>query len=270
MQREQSYTRLDDISRAFERSATLYYRYLVQMMKVYYTEEHYFKLVGEDGQFNYLVMKQDMIEDGIDVMVKAGSMQPINKAKQMENVSILAQQGLVDPLTIYEVLGGGDLPSPAKMLERFMLYKVDPIAYLGKTKDDDFSGEAFMDIQILIRGQMPKMRDEINPTYLKTMNEYMLTGQFESRPDMVKNMFIEHLKMASETAALQMAKFQTQAPTQEDMDSTNQAAVKQAEVEAQVMGGQPQTDVPAEADALSQKADQNMAKQDAKAKKETF
>jgi|GEM_PF-3324254 len=222
MQREQNYTRMDDIARAIERTATNYYRYLIQMMKVYYTEEHYFKAVGEDGKFDYLVMKQDAIEDGIDLKVGVGSMLPVNKQRQQEAMESLIQQGLIDPLSVYEVLSGGNLASPQKLLERFILFKTDPIAFMGKAKQDEFSREAFIDVQILNRGEMPLPRDEIGEEYLKFMNNYILTGSFEKQPDLVKQMYMEWMKIVQAQAQKQMEAFQTQAPTQEDMDKTNQ------------------------------------------------
>lgn len=237
MQREQNYTRMDDISRAIERSATFFYRYLVQMFKVYYTEEHYYKAVGEDGKFDYLVMKQDLIEDGIDLRVAAGTMLPINKQRQADAVESLVQMGLIDPLSVYEVLTGGNLPSPQKLLERYLLFKTDPIAFMGKVKEDEFSREAFVDIQILNRGEMPLPRDEIGDAYLKFMNNYMLTGDWEKQPDLVKQMYIEWLKICMAQAEKQLSALMTQAPTQEDMDVINQKALQQAQLENEMTGG---------------------------------
>jgi len=236
MQREQNYTRLDDISRAMERVATFYNRYLVQMMKVHYTEEHYFKAVGEDGKFDYLVMKQDSIEDGIDIKVGVGSMLPINKQRQADAVESLVQMGLIDPLSVYEVLAGGNLASPQKLLERYLLFKTDPIAFMGKVKEDEFSREAFMDIQILNRGEMPRPRDEIAPEYLGFMNQYMLGGDFEKQPDLVKQLYVEWMKVSSAQAQKQLQALMTQAPTEEDMQISNQKALEQAQLENEMMG----------------------------------
>lgn len=267
MQREQNYTRLDDISRAIERSASIYYRYLVQMMKVYYTEDHYYKAVGEDGKFDYLVMKQDLIEDGIDLKVTAGSMLPINKQRQADAVESLVQMGLIDPLSVYEVLTGGNLPSPQKLLERYLLFKTDPIAFMGKVKEDEFSREAFVDIQVLNRGEMPTPRDEINDSYLKFINNYMLTGDFEKQPDLVKQMYIAWMEVCSAQAQKQLQALMTQAPTEDDMAQVNQKALAQAQLENE-MGGdemQGQADkLGTDADAMAGKIDQQNQKAEQK------
>lgn len=258
LQRDQNYTRMDDISRAIERSATLYYRYLVQMMKVYFTEEHYYKTTGEDGQFDYHVMRSDLIEDGIDIRVEASSMQPINKERQMSAVQDLVQVGLIDPLSVYEVVSGGSLPNPRKMLERFLLYKTDPIAFMGKVKEDEFSRDAFMDIQVLNRGAAPKLRDEYKPEYLQFMNNYMLTGDFEKQPDMVKRLYMEYLQVVMMQVQKQTMAAMTQMPTEEEVAASNQKAVAQAQLEQQAGGVSPEAaqGVQGQADQLADKADQ--------------
>lgn len=244
MQRDQNYTRMDDIGRAIERAATQYNRYMVQMMKVYYTEDHYFRLTGEDGQFDYAVMRQDLIEDGMDVQVTTGSMQPINKDRQMNMTKDLIQLRMIDPLSVYEVAAGGTLPAPSKMLERFLLYSTDPIAFLGKTKQDDISREAFMDIQVLNRATMPKPRDEYTPEYIKYLNEYMLTGDFTGQPGIVKQMYSQHMQIVMQVAAQQLAALESQMPTQDDMAVANRKAVEQAQMEQQISGGGQQQQQP--------------------------
>lgn len=254
LQLQQNITRMDDIGRAVERAATKYYRYLVQMMKVYYTEEHYFKASGEDGQFDFIVMKGDLIEDGIDISVEAGSTMPIDRESQLKWTETLMGAGMIDPLTVYEIASGGNMPSPKKMLERYITFKTDPMAFAGKVKDDDFNRDAFMDIQILQGGQIPKQRDEYSPVYFNFFNNYMLSGDFAKQPEIVKSLFIEHIRLAQGTAQKQLQLMQTQMPTQEDMDAKNQKELAQAKLEGEMMQGQPQSNVPAQGKAVADKA----------------
>lgn len=234
MQFQQNATRMNDIARSIERMATRYYRYLVQMMKVYYTEEHYFKAAGEDGQFDFVVMKGDLIEDGIDIRVEAGSTMPIDRETQLKWSETLMGGGLIDPLSLYEVASGGSLPSPKKMLERFMLYKTDPLAFMGKVQDDDFDRQAFLDIQILNGGKMPEPRSEYNAVYFKFINNYMLSGDFEEQVPYVKELYLQHLQIAQMQAQKQLELMMTQMPTQEDMDAKNQKEMEQAQMGQQL------------------------------------
>jgi hypothetical protein len=238
-------TRMDEIARAVERQASGFCRYLVQMMKVYYTEDHYFKAVGEDGQFDFVVMRGDLIENGIDIRVAAGSMLPIDKTAQQKWVSDLVTAGLIDPLTVYEVMTGGNLPSPKKLLERWVMSRSDPLSYAGLAKAEDFSREALLDIQVLNGGKMPKQRDTYSAEYLKFMNSYMaLSGEFNKQPDLVKNMYIEHLSMVQESLAAQMQLMMSQMPTQEELDMQAQKTAEQAVVQQQMTGGQPDSEQP--------------------------
>lgn len=263
LQREQDYTRMDEIGRAIERMAAKYYRYLLQMMKVYYTEDHYFKAVGEDGQFDFLTINSDLIEDGIDVRVTAGSTQPINKASQQRWVSDLMTAGMIDPLTVYEVAAGGNLPSPRKMLERFMLYNSDPEQFMSNAKDDEFSRAAFMDIQILNREDVPKMRDEYTPAYFKFMNNYMASGDFDKQKPLVKQLYVEYLREAQTVAQRQLDMLSTQMPTQEELDAAAKKDMSNKGMADQIMPQQPQPPMPADnsSDPTKMKADKAIDKQ---------
>lgn len=234
MQREQDASRLEGLARGIERSATLYYRYLVQMMKVYYTEEHWFKVTGEDGQFDFVVLKSDLIEDGIEIDVEVGSTMPQDKSQQRQAVIQLAQMGMVDPLTLYETL---NIPNAKKTVERLMTYMTDPLKFMNDIQEESFSREALMDTKILNAGEAPKIRDEYPPAYFKFMNDYMLGGEFESQPELTKQLYIEYLAAARSIAQKQLKAMMTQMPTQQDIDMSNQQAIQQASAEQAMMGG---------------------------------
>lgn len=240
IQVQQDYTRMDDISRAVERMSVKYYRYLAQMMKVYYTEEHWFKATGEDGQYDFVMMKNDLIEDGVDITVESGSTMPMNKEAQQEFASNLARIGMIDPLTLYEVGGGAPLPSPKKMLERFMAFKTNPLEFAGMAAKDSFNRDAMMDIQILNSGAIPKPRDEITAEYLAFFNQYMLTGDYikavKEKPE-IQNNYMIHLMEAQRIAAIALARMETQMPTPQEMEASNQKAVDQAGQMRQIDGG---------------------------------
>lgn len=238
MQQGQDYTRMDDIARAVERQAAAYYRYLVQMMKVYYTEEHWMWAAGEDGQFDRVMMKSDLIEDGIDVSVETNSTLPPNKKDQLKFASDLAVPGLIDPLSLYEVGTGGTLPSPKKMMERLVKWKTDPNSFAADVESDDIDRKAFMDIQVLLRGEQPEERDEITPEYLKFFNHYVTSnGAFRKQPDKIKAEFAKWGNTIMETAKAQMQLMMTQLPSADDMAATNQKALEQKQLEDQMMGG---------------------------------
>lgn len=238
LQQGQDYTRMDDIARAVERQAAGYYRYLAQMIKVYYDEEHWAKVTGENGQFDFVMMKADLVEDGTDVSVEEGSTLPPNKAAQLGFASELAPLGLIDPLSLYEVGAGSPLPSPKKMMERLINWKMDPQAFLGDIKTDEIDRDALMDIQILLRGEMPKQRDEITPEYLAYFNKYVTTsGDFMRQPDVIKALFAQWGRQCQAIAQQSLDMARTQLPTGQEMDAQNQKALQQAQLEQQMTSG---------------------------------
>lgn len=238
MQQAQDYTRMDDIARAIERQAHKYYRGLAQMMKVHYTEEHWFWANGEDGQLDHVMMKNDMIQDGSDITVTAGSTLPPDKKSQMDFASVLAPLGMIDPLSLYEVGSGGMLPSPKKMMERLVKWKTDPLSFSNDLLTDEIDRGAVADIQILLRMQKPQPRGEISPEYLEFMNKYMTaSGEFMKQPDEVKANFADWMRECQATADRQMELMRTQLPSPQEMMAANQEAIKQKQVEDQLMGG---------------------------------
>jgi len=230
----QDSTRLDEAGRAIERFATKYYKYLVQMMKVYYTEDHFFQAVGENGQFDFVVMQADLIEDGVDIKVTAGSSLPINKANQQRTVSDLAQIGMIDPLSVFEVIHGGNLPKPITMLERLVMWQNAPDELLQKVREEDFDRNALIDIQILNRAAIPKKRDEYGDSYFTFFNKYMTSGAFMKLADQVKLMYTDHLKSCMMQAQEQLRAMEQQLPTPDEVDAANQKAAADAQMAAQI------------------------------------
>ena len=241
IQISQDYTRMDEISRAHMRAAVDYYKMLAQMMKVHYTEEHWKRLKGEDGQFDFIMMRSDLIEDGIDIEVEEGSNLPMNRGQQQEFIVNLMSAGMVDPLTIYEVGAGAPLPSPKRMLERYMAWQTDPLKYAGLTQPDDQDKNALMDIQILNRGEMPELRDEITADYIAFFNRYMISPDYrkavKDKPE-VQQLYFIHLQRAQELAQQYIDLMSTQMPEQQQVDQQVQQEAQQGQMMQQTPLGQ--------------------------------
>ena len=202
LQQQQDYTRQDGLSEAVEDAYLQCYEWTCQLMKVWYTEEKTITVRGEDGQFDYVMMQSDKIEDGIDISVVTGSAGPLNKERNQQAVDKWLEQGIIDPLTIYEVYATGQLPSPQRLLERFLKWKNDPQSYTAAMKKDEFDRNAQVDIEILLRGQVPKVRSELTPEYIDTIIEYMTSGPFLDLPPETKQMFTSFLRQTTEKASL--------------------------------------------------------------------
>lgn len=241
IQVNQDYTRIDEISRAILRAAIKFYKYLAQMMKVYYTEEHWFKVTGEDGQFDFIMMKNDLIEDGIDITVEEGSNMPMNKGQQSEFATTLAQMGMIDPLSLYEVGTGMPLPNPKKLLERLMLYQTDPMSFAGLAETEEVNRHAMADINILNTGELPKLRSEVTPEYLDFFTKYMLGVDYKNavkrKPEIV-DLYQAYLEQCQKIAQGQLEQAMTQMPTQEELDLQNQKELQNVQ-NAEAIQGDP-------------------------------
>jgi hypothetical protein len=196
----------DDIAGAVDQAMGMYYRYLAQMMKVYYTEDHWVQTKGPDGVYDFVVLNSDNIDTGVKISVQAGSTLPQDK-DQLRNAALeLAKLGpdRIDNLTLYEMLG---IPNAPETAERVQKSLTDPAAYMADIEKEEFSRNANIDIALLIDNKAPQERDEYDPGYLNYMNQYISTNKFTMRPMDAQQRITDFLKgvleIATRTANLQ-------------------------------------------------------------------
>ena len=212
--KEQSQMRQDVFVDAIDDFMHRYYRLVTQMMKVYYDEDHWYKINGKDGLFDSVVMKADKIEDGIDVRVTAGSATAVDKDRIQTTALTLAKLGMTDPLSLYEDLG---LPEANDRLSRLVQYKVDPTALLETVKNEEFDQQAFMNITVLNAGKMAEPEENISQEHVDFHRKYMITSEFLGLDDKIKQLHIDHVTLETEALRQLLLLEQTQMPTPQDM-----------------------------------------------------
>lgn len=191
MARNEAQGRQDLLVRAIDRSLDLYFNYLLQMMKVYYTEQHYTSILGEDGRYDFVAMSRDDIEDGIKVRIKAGSTLPMDKGR-MEQVALrLAEMGKISLLSLYEFL---DVPNPGKHVERVLKEQVDPITTIEDIRNDDQDANAVEDYQLIKAGQEAMPRDDVDAQHIRTHQKQLLSNDFQMWPTELQMAFQAHLQ----------------------------------------------------------------------------
>lgn len=208
--KQQSQIRQDIFVDAIDDWMHKYYRMLVQFMKVYYTEDHWYRISGKNGQFDSIVMKADKIEDGIDVRITAGSTVKVDKDRMQTVALTLAKLGLIDPISIYEDL---ELPNPADRIERLVQWKLDPTVLVENAKNDEFDQQAFIDITILNAGKKAKPQEIMSQEHLDYHRKYMISSEFISLPDKIKQLHVDHVTLETETLRQLLLLEQTQMPT---------------------------------------------------------
>lgn len=112
--------RIELIVRVMESAITELARGWTQMMRVLYTEEHSAKILGREGGFEYHTFSRDDIEDGVEVMVKSGSLLPVDKVTFRNEAIELWKINAIDPVTFFERL---NFPNPKESAERLVLWR---------------------------------------------------------------------------------------------------------------------------------------------------
>ena len=214
----QDINRQNRIVKAIEDAADRYYKYLLQMMKVFYTDDHWFMINGHNGQFDNVVLRGDIIKDGNDVRVKSGSSLPLDKESEKNLYMTLADKGLIDPLTLMEELGVQD---PKDKLERLVMWQLDPASLLSNVDKEKWDRDAFMDIQILNRDVVAPPAEEVTEEHLAYHNEYLKTGVFRNQKNSVKEKHINHIALEAEELRRTLLLEETQMPTTEEVEASN-------------------------------------------------
>ncbi len=91
------------------------FSWFVQLSKLFYTEPHYIRKLGISDTEIYQSLIATDIEDGIEVIIKPGSLTPSPKTQKKNEAMMLAQAGKLSLLDLYEIL---EYPSPEKMVQR--------------------------------------------------------------------------------------------------------------------------------------------------------
>lgn len=179
MARNEAQGRLDLLVRAIDRGLDFLFSYVLQMMKVHYTENHYASVLGEDGRYDYVVMNREKIEEGVKIRVKAGSTLPMNK-QRMEKVALeLAGLGKISLLSLYEFL---DVPNPGKHVERVLKEQIDPVATVEDIRNDEQDANAVEDYELIKNSKDAPPRDDVDPRHIRTHQQQLLSNDFQLWP----------------------------------------------------------------------------------------
>lgn len=97
----------------------------MQMIKTRYTQEHFRKILGKKGEWVFLQVHQDFVEDGQAVLIKASG---TDKLRTQNNALNLAKMGQIDPLSLYTDM---DLDDPEGRTAKMIAFKSDMPLYLS-------------------------------------------------------------------------------------------------------------------------------------------
>ena len=124
--RESNYTVMDDmVEETINKAAQWMAGWAMHMIKTRYTQEHFRKILGQKGEWVFLQVHQDFVEDGQSVMIKASG---TDKLRKQNNALNLSKMGQIDPLSLYQDM---DLDDPEGRTAKMITFKADMPLYLS-------------------------------------------------------------------------------------------------------------------------------------------
>lgn len=118
--RQQDYTRVDLVTRVLNRGVARLALGIVQLMKMFYTENHVVKIIGEEGAIEFIRLNKSNIDDYIEIIVKSGESLPMDKMSLRNEAVQLWQLGAIGPVTLFSRL---EFPNPEKAANELVAWK---------------------------------------------------------------------------------------------------------------------------------------------------
>jgi hypothetical protein len=176
MKKDQASGRQDLYVRAIDRFMNQYFNFLIQMMVVWYNEKHFFVYNGGDGEFDYLTISRDLIEDGIAVNVKSGTSLPFDKQRQEAIVlQLLKMDASISLLDAYKLL---HMQNPQQLYDNWAKQKTDPMALARDALDEMDEAKAFIAYAEFRGGKTPKDPEDPSKEFVLSLRKQMLSDEF--------------------------------------------------------------------------------------------
>lgn len=127
--READFTRSDDLVEDTINDAVEWMsQNALHFIKLRYTEDHFRKLSGARGTTTFVKLNRDLIEDGMEVTIKASG---TDKLKTQKTAMEMAGLQMIDPVNLFRDMG---LTDPEGRTEDLMMFTTDPASYMAKIK----------------------------------------------------------------------------------------------------------------------------------------
>lgn len=198
---------------SMENGAVKTYKLITQLYKVFAKEEHMRRYVGEEGQTTFINFSSDKIEDGVEIFVGAGSMQPQDKlSDRNEAVELAKIGGRIDPLSFAEKW---HVDKPREFATRLFYFLFMPDKYAEEVLKIGQSGgdqEAMSAIQRLSAGEnVPPPK---NPTkeYIAYFSQFIKSPAFKQVSPEGQQLIIEHIKATVASAKQGLSGQEPQGP----------------------------------------------------------
>lgn len=120
LSRQQDFTRIDLITRVLNRGVDETANWIVQLVKLFYTENHVVKMIGEQEAVEFVELNRTDVDDFIEIIVKSGADLPMDRVSLRTEAVQLWQLGALDPVTLFERLGFAE---PSEVAQKLLAWK---------------------------------------------------------------------------------------------------------------------------------------------------
>jgi hypothetical protein len=213
--REGDLTQSDDlVDIVVERVVYEQAAWAMQMAKLFYDEPHFLRTTGKDGQVLSAELTRKSFIEGIDVDVKANSVDAVTNRTDAQN---MASRKAIDPLSMFEDMEKSNPRERVKRLIAFLNGANDGYAsYLAETgiqldsssnpqpaftvggDQTESAQDAQKDIESMTQGQILSPPDKFDQLYVKTISQFVNSGQFHSLPPDIQSNFRDFVKQLSQ------------------------------------------------------------------------
>ena len=186
----------------------------MQMAKLFYDEPHFLRASGNDGSALSAQLTRKDFQDGLEVDVKANSVDAITNRNDALN---LAGRKAIDPLSMFEDM---DKPNPKERVRRLVAFlngaqdgyqtylkeieteleatqNVQPAFTVGGDQTET-AENAKDDIQQMVEGQILAPPSKFDQTYVQAVLSFVHSGQFGALPDDIKSNFKDFVQQLSQ------------------------------------------------------------------------
>jgi len=210
--------RTASLSEAIEEGSTKVYQIMTQLYKVFAKKEHMVKYVGEDGKVNFIRFSKDKVEDGIEIRVKAGSLEPEDKISDKNEAVELAKTGkIIDPLTFAEKW---HLEKPIEAAKRSFYYAFAPDKYASeilKIGMEQGVQEALETIGKINNGEFIAGKEDAEPAYLNAYGQFVQSPEFKQLDPEVQKLHVVHLRETSDIVKRNLKEGKSSVPEEENL-----------------------------------------------------
>ena len=130
------------ISTYLEQFSDQVFNWFVQLMYVYYDEEHSASVVGQERAKEYVTLINSDFTSKLSVGVKEGSMVPHDPVSQRNEAVVLWGQNGIDPITFFDRL---EFPNPRESAKNLYLWMSDPVALFPDLQAQQLQEQQLMD-----------------------------------------------------------------------------------------------------------------------------